>query len=103
MSKKQKRKNTGDSKATKYELICMAGTRCMLCGEDFGSEITWHHMKPKYAGGDNSLDNASLLCSSCQTHIHRYKWGSYEYTRLTKIILENKRAFTGRDFDFTFK
>ena len=103
MSKK-KRLTDGKStsKAAKFELIHMAGTRCMLCGKDFGSEITWHHLKPKYAGGDNSIDNASLLCSKCQTRIHRYKWGSVEYMQLTEVILENKQKLTGRRFTFTF-
>lgn len=89
-------------KSAKFDLIEMAGTRCMLCEQDFGSDITWHHLKPKYAGGDSSLENASLLCMNCQQRIHRYQWGSDEYRRLTKIILANRDSWTGRHINFPF-
>jgi len=96
------RKKRATDKTVKYKIIAMAGTRCMCCGEDFGSEITWHHLKPRYAGGKDTVENASLLCSNCHRHIHRYQWGTVEYKRLTKKILVNREKFTGRKLDFSF-
>lgn len=93
MSKKKKQQKR--DKSVKYRMIALAGTRCMQCGTDVGSEITWHHLKPRYAGGQDTLDNASLLCSNCHTHIHRFQWGDPEYKQLTENILRNRERFTG--------
>lgn len=91
-------------RSVKYQMILLAGTRCMYCGKDVGKEITWHHLKPRYAGGKDSLSNASLLCANCHAHIHQYKWGDAEYIRLTKIILRNREEFTQRkDLYFSFE
>lgn len=97
MSKKKKKNSQLQhrDKTVKQCLINLAGTRCMCCGRDVGSEITWHHLKPRYAGGQDTLVNASLLCSNCHTHIHKYQWGTEEYMRLTKIILERRLEYTG--------
>lgn len=90
------------NKTVKQCLIGLAGTRCMCCGRDVGSEITWHHLKPRYAGGQDTLENASLLCANCHTHIHKFQWGTEEYIRLTKIILEKRIEYTGLPSVFTF-
>lgn len=100
MSRKKNRRNI--DRSVKYAMICLAGTRCMYCGEDFGSEITWHHLKPRYAGGKDTLENASLLCSNCHCHIHKFQWGTNAYRRLTEKILQNREEFTGREWEFSF-
>lgn len=82
---------------TKCDLILRYGTKCMLCGEDVGLTIQWHHVTPKYYFKregleiDNSINNGSLLCPNCHTKIHKYQYGSKEYTKLTNEILRNKR------------
>ena len=78
---------------TKQQIIDNAGTRCMLCGHDVGHAITWHHMQPRYAGGTNAYENASLLCERCHRFIHIYLWESLEYTYYTRIILNNRWYF----------
>lgn len=78
-------------KATKLELLRRNGTKCMLCGKDVGKRIQWHHLVPKYAGGDDSYNNGSLLCPNCHTEIHEYLYGQEEYTNFTKQILSNKQ------------
>ena len=98
MSKKRKKKD----RTIKQQIILLAGTRCMCCGKDVGSEITWHHIKPRYAGGQDTLQNASLLCANCHTHIHKYQWGSEEYIRITKIILANRIEYTNHYGLFLF-
>ena len=89
-------------RSIKYMMICMAGTRCMCCGEDVGSKITWHHLKPRYAGGKDTLENASLLCEKCHRQIHKYQWGTVDYKRITKIILKKRDEYTERKWDFSF-
>jgi predicted HNH restriction endonuclease len=82
---------------TKCDLILRYGTRCMLCGEDVGLTIQWHHIRPRYSFKrcgeeiDNSIHNGALLCPNCHTKIHKYQYGDKEYTRLTNKIAENKR------------
>ena len=103
MSKKKKKQQKKRDRTVKQQMIQLAGTRCMCCGRDAGSEITWHHLKPRYAGGKDTLNNASLLCSNCHVHIHKYQWGSYEYTQITKQILKNREEYTNRtDLIFSF-
>lgn len=104
MGKKKKRQKTPRNPAAKYELIANAGTRCMLCGRECGSYITWHHIKPRYAGGTDSYENASLLCECCHPIIHHYTWGSSEYTYYMEIILHNRECFLeGNDEDTSFE
>lgn len=78
-------------KATKLELLQRNGTKCMICGKDVGKKIQWHHIIPRYAGGTDSYGNGSLLCHLCHVEIHFYEYGDEEYTRLTKIIRQNKK------------
>ena len=92
MSKKKKKMR---NRSVKQCLIAIAGTRCMCCGRDVGSEITWHHLKPRYAGGQDTIENASLLCANCHAHIHKFQWGTEEYIELTKEILKNRLEYTG--------
>lgn len=78
-------------KAAKLELLNKHGTKCMICGKDVGKKIQWHHIVPRYAGGYDTYENGSLLCPLCHVEIHFYEYGDEEYTRLTKIILQNKK------------
>ncbi len=41
--------------------------RCERCGIDFDEGFTgeFHHIIPVVFGGDNSIDNCSLLCRNC--------------------------------------
>ena len=103
MSKKARRKKREQqqklnqhqhrNRAVKQEIINDTGTRCMLCGKDVGRAITWHHMQPRYAGGRDSYENASLLCECCHRIIHIYLWESPEYMYYTRIILNNRWYF----------
>lgn len=78
-------------KATKIELLQRNGTKCMICGNDVGKLIQWHHIVPRYAGGTDIYENGSLLCPLCHIELHYHEYGDEEYTRLTEIILQNKK------------
>ncbi len=41
------------------------GNRCLCCGEENSRSLQVDHIKPKYYGGDHSLDNLQTLCSQC--------------------------------------
>lgn len=84
-------------RATKQKIVENAGTHCMLCGKDVGKHITWHHIKPRYAGGTDDYSNASLLCASCHAIIHDYLWESPEYMYYTRIILNNRMYFLTKE------
>lgn len=77
-------------KQTKVELIMRHGRVCMHCKQNVGSLIQWHHIVPRYAGGDDSYGNGSLLCPNCHTEIHLYLYGMKEYEEMTQEILKNK-------------
>ena len=81
------------SRAAKYELIDLAGTRCMYCGEDVGDEITWHHIRPRSEGGEDTFANSSLLCKKCHQFTHTFMSDSTEYRFITSVILQNKAKF----------
>ena len=78
-------------KATKLMLLMNNGQKCMICRKDVGKRIQWHHIVPKYAGGDDSYENGSLLCCSCHTEVHEFMYGEEEYAKFTEKILENKK------------
>lgn len=78
-------------KPAKIELLRRNGTKCMLCGKDLGKHIQWHHLVPRYAGGLDTYENGSLLCSNCHIEVHDFMYGDQEYTNFTKRILANKK------------
>lgn len=78
-------------KATKLMLLQNNGTKCMICGKDVGKRIQWHHIVPRYAGGDDSYANGSLLCPNCHTEVHEYSYGDEEYTNFTNKIVATKQ------------
>jgi hypothetical protein len=79
-------------KETKRLLIERNGTVCMLCGKDVGRRITWHHIKPRCVGGDNSYQNGSLLCERCHfQRVNKLKYGTREYRELMEEIKRNKK------------
>jgi hypothetical protein len=41
------------------------GKRCLCCGEKNSRLLQVDHIKPRYYGGDHSLDNLQTLCSQC--------------------------------------
>jgi hypothetical protein len=41
------------------------GKRCLCCGEQNSRLLQVDHIKPKYYGGDHSLDNLQTLCITC--------------------------------------
>ena len=79
-------------KAAKFELLQRNGTKCMLCREDVGKRIQWHHIVPRYAGGLDTYENGGLLCPNCHTEVHEYMYGDEEYTNFTNKIISNKKG-----------
>jgi len=51
----------------KRKVIERSGNRCARCGIDFddGFKGEFHHIIPVVFGGDNRMENCSLLCRSC--------------------------------------
>jgi 5-methylcytosine-specific restriction endonuclease McrA len=96
-----------DYKPVKQQLISDVGSICMLCGKKVErNKITWHHIKPRAAGGKNSYENSGLLCPDCHVFIHIWDWRSPEYIYYTSVILNNKYYFLTKKgtpyFEFPF-
>ena len=53
--------------SVKIKAMERSGNRCERCGIDFDEGFTgeFHHVIPVVFGGDNSIDNCSLLCRNC--------------------------------------
>ena len=51
----------------KKKVMERSRNRCERCGIDFDEGFTgeFHHIIPVVFGGDNSIDNCSLLCNTC--------------------------------------
>jgi hypothetical protein len=77
----------------KRQLIENYGCVCFLCRKDVGRSITWHHVKPRYASGDDSYENGSLLCEKCHVEVHRYNWGTAIYNDYMTKVLWFKNTF----------
>ena len=62
-----KRKNSEFPVNVKKKVIERSGNRCERCDIDFDEDLKgeFHHIIPVIYGGDNSIDNCSLLCSDC--------------------------------------
>lgn len=61
------------SKRTKADAFARSGGRCERCGTWLLGRVRYNHRIPDYLGGPNSLDNAEVLCLSCdaeQTYGH---------------------------------
>ena len=78
-------------KAVKKELIKRNGTKCMLCGQDAGTCIEWHHIIPLSKDGKNNYSNGALLCPNCHALVHKHKYKTAQYEKLMKQILRNKK------------
>jgi len=49
----------------KVKLIQRDGTKCFLCNEELGEDITVDHLIPLVAGGPNLLSNMTLMHEKC--------------------------------------
>lgn len=65
---------------------------CMLCGKNVGKRITFHHIRPKSHGGDDSYENGSLLCEQCHFEVvNKVRYGTRQYNELMDQIRSNKK------------
>ncbi|MEW6498334.1 MAG: HNH endonuclease signature motif containing protein, partial [Cyanobacteriota bacterium] len=53
------------SEETKRLVKKRDGNRCLCCGEKKSRLLQVDHIKPRYYGGDHSLDNLQTLCRQC--------------------------------------
>ena len=62
-----KRKNLEFPARVKKKVTGRSDNRCERCGIDFDDDFTgeFHHIIPIIYGGNNDIDNCSLLCRNC--------------------------------------
>lgn len=44
---------------------------CQVCNNNCEEILVMHHIKPIGQGGDNSINNLSILCPNCHTIVHK--------------------------------
>jgi len=54
------------------EVLVKSGRRCSICNKFCGTKIELHHIKPKYQGGEDIVDNCILLCFDCHADVGSY-------------------------------
>lgn len=94
MSSKKRIKNVvkKSHRDSKISLIQMYGTRCWKCGRNVNKMIQYHHIIPRYAGGEPvDISNGSLLCATCHVEIHQYQYGTDEYEESIIFLLDYKK------------
>jgi HNH endonuclease len=62
-----KQKNLEFPTSAKKKVTERSGNRCERCGIDFDDDFIgeFHHIIPIIYGGNNGIDNCSLLCHNC--------------------------------------
>ena len=60
------------SKKIANEVLVKSGRRCAICKRFCGTKIELHHIKPKYEGGKDTLDNCIALCFDCHAEVGLY-------------------------------
>lgn len=56
----------------KIEVLILSARHCCVCHRYAGLKIEVHHIKPRSAGGEDSLENAIALCFDCHTDAGHY-------------------------------
>jgi len=56
----------------KAEILNIFNNKCEVCGFSFKPILVVHHIKPISEGGDNSLNNLSVLCPNCHALAHTH-------------------------------
>ena len=64
MTRKKRSEFTSD---VKRKVMEKTGNKCERCGIDFDDDFkgAFHHIISVVFGGDNGIDNCSLLCNNC--------------------------------------
>ena len=62
------------NESQKREMAVRQNNCCHDCGENLGEKYEAHHVKPYSEGGETSLDNGILACSSCHKVRHSKAW-----------------------------
>lgn len=54
------------------EVLVKSGRRCSICNKFCGTKIELHHIKTKYQGGEDIVDNCIPLCFDCHADVGSY-------------------------------
>lgn len=69
----------------KIKLLARDGTRCFLCNDELGEDITVDHLIPLVAGGTNHLSNMALMHEKCN-----YACGNKPLIEKVKMSVDNR-------------
>lgn len=74
------------NKKHKKILIERDGTKCFMCGQEMGDDITLEHLVPLCSGGKNSLSNMVLMHEKCNRSLGNMPI----HQKISKIIKSRK-------------
>ena len=78
----------------KEEISVLAARHCCVCHKHKGNNLEVHHIKPKAQGGQDTLENAILLCFDCHADAGHYFAGHPKGLKLSpKELKEHKLAW----------
>lgn len=79
------------SREIREQALVAAARHCCVCHRYKGVKIEVHHIQPKAAGGDDSLENAISLCFDCHADAGHYNAMHPRGTRLSQTELRLQR------------
>ena len=65
------------------QMLVSCGRRCCICRRFEPLHLQVHHIRPRSAGGEDSLDNLIVVCLTCHSDIHTQ-------TQLTRRFTEDE-------------
>lgn len=81
----------GFSRAIRERALVRAARRCCVCRRYKGVGVEVHHITPPAQGGENSLDNAIVLCFDCHCAAGHYNPAHPRGTRFSPGELRKHR------------
>ena len=81
----------GFPREVREEALVMAARRCCVCRQYKGVGVEVHHIVPEVDGGEDSLDNAIVLCFDCHCAAGHYNPKHPKGTRFSPSELRKHR------------
>lgn len=75
--------------AIKKSVMARDHSTCMCCrrgGEQYADVLDYHHIKPVFMGGEDTVDNGIMLCVTCHRLVHLYSTGDLS---IDKVLVDN--------------
>jgi hypothetical protein len=81
----------GFSKEVKETLLVLCARHCCVCHRAKGVKVEIHHIVPVAEGGEDTLENAILLCFDCHADAGHYNINHPKGTKFSRSELQKQK------------